>query len=233
MTLTDRQKKAAAVGVGGLLLLVLMLARRSNAASTAATTTAADGSTIPTATGGGTGQADFSGDSTGNVADLSNTLNSGLGSISSGLETLGGNEQAIYSAIGDMGALGPGLANVQSSIDSLGGQLSDISGRLPATDGTPGTAAAAGVATAAAAGTAAKKKAATKAAAAKPETVVRDGKVYHYYDTNPKKPGYERKVYVRPASTAKRTPSRKPAAHKAAPVRARSSVGSGVKKKKH
>jgi hypothetical protein len=196
--ITDRQKKLAAVGVGGLLFLVFMLARQRNAANT----TAADGSTIPTATGGGAGQSDFSGDTSGALGAASNDLTGALSGISSGLDTLGSNEGVLYDRLGDLatglGGLTTAQATQQASIDRLGGQLSDLTDRTPATDGNPGLGdpiPGQGAAPA------------TAAAAIKTKTVVKNGRVYHFTDTDPKKAGYERKVYVRPASTARRSPS--------------------------
>jgi hypothetical protein len=189
--LTDRQKKIAAVGVGGLLFLVFMLARQRNAENAKATTP--DGTTVPTATGGGGTPGDFSGDQAGVLGGMSNDITGALASVNTGLETVGSNEGVLYDAIGGLSA---GQATQQASIDSLAGNLSALSDRIPATSPATDTATPAAAATA------------TKAAATvQPKTVVKDGKVYHYYDTDPKKAGYERKVYVRPAGTPRRSPS--------------------------
>lgn len=212
--LTDRQKKIAAVGVGGLLFLVFMLARGRNAENTqtAASTTS---DALPTAVPGGTGQSDFG--SGGAVTTGPPDYSGVLGEISSGLDTVGGNQGILYD---QLGGLSGSLATTQAAVDALSGQLST------AQDATPAVAPASPVGNAAVA--AVRAPAAAAVSKPKTKTVVKNGRVYHFTDTDPKKKGYERKVYVRPAAHAGRSPSRPPAAHHTPPARPTRKPGHGA-----
>jgi hypothetical protein len=187
--LNPQQKRMAiAIAAGGLIALFVIMRRGGGGGGGGGgTTTAPVSPTDQTglATGAPGGSSTFA-DNGASMGELNTTLSGLSGQLDALL-----NQPAPFTD--------PGFAAAPLPVDT------------PAVAAAPAQLASVGAVRAAAASTAAKMVTALKPSAAHGGQM----SVYHLYDTDPKKAGYEKAVYVRPASTAK------PAAPAARPQPAR------------